>query len=164
MMAVLAGKLAARRSDCAPVAGKSTRKRLELGKLEPTRYHKISHNPVAIRNLLLDVFLEAHARAPKQIILDLDATDDPLHGEQEGRFFTATTIATVICRFMCSAGGICWSPSCGARTWTRRPARSRRWRASSPAFAPAGRRRAFCCAPIQASRGKTSWLGARPMA
>ena len=87
MMAVLAGKLEARREDCAPVAGKSTLNRLELSKLEPTRYHKISHNPVAIRNLLVDLFLEAHARAPKQIILDLDATDDPLHGQQEGRFF-----------------------------------------------------------------------------
>ena len=87
LMAVLAGKLAARREDCAPVAGKSTLNRLELSKLEPTRYHKISHNPVAIRNLLVDLFVEAHARAPKQIILDLDATDDPLHGEQEGRFF-----------------------------------------------------------------------------
>jgi Transposase DDE domain group 1 len=87
MMAVLAGKLAARREDCAPVAGKSTLNRLELSRLQPTRYHKISHNPVAIRHLLVDVFLEAHKRAPKQIILDLDATDDPLHGEQEGRFF-----------------------------------------------------------------------------
>jgi len=87
MMAVLAGKLAARREDCAPVAGKSTLNRLELSKLASTRYHKISHNPVAIKNLLVDLFLEAHARPPKQIILDLDATDDPLHGEQEGRFF-----------------------------------------------------------------------------
>jgi hypothetical protein len=87
LMAVLAGKLAARREDCAPVAGKSTLNRLELSKLEPTRYHKISHNPVAIKNLLVDLFVEAHARPPKQIILDLDATDDPLHGEQEGRFF-----------------------------------------------------------------------------
>ena len=87
MMAVLAGKLAARREDYAPVAGKSTLNRLELSKLEPTRYHKISHNPVAIRNLFVDLFLEAHERAPRQIILDLDATDDPLHGEQEGRFF-----------------------------------------------------------------------------
>src|SRR3954470_12400668 len=87
MMAVLAGKLAARREDCAPIAGKSTLNPLVLSKLEPTRYHKISHNPVAIRSLLLDVFLEAHERAPKQITLDLDATDDPLHGEQEGRFF-----------------------------------------------------------------------------
>src|SRR6201998_1835875 len=87
MMAVLAGKLKARREDCAPVAGKSTLNRLELSKLEPTRYHKISHNPVAIKNLLVALFVEAHARPPKQIILDLDATDDPLHGEQEGRFF-----------------------------------------------------------------------------
>jgi len=87
MMAVLAGKLEARRADCAPVAGKSTLNRLELSKLEPTRYHKISHNPVAIKKLLVDLFLGAHARAPKQIILDLDATDDPLHGQQEGRFF-----------------------------------------------------------------------------
>jgi hypothetical protein len=44
----------------------------------------ISHNPMAIRTLLVDLFVE---RAPRQIILDLDATDDPLHGEQEGRFF-----------------------------------------------------------------------------
>ena len=87
MMAVLAGKLAARREDCAPVAGKSTLNRLELSLLTSTRYHKISHNPVAIRNLLVDLFLEAHERPPRQIILDLDATDDPLHGEQEGRFY-----------------------------------------------------------------------------
>ena len=87
MMALLAGKLTARRAECAPVAGKSTLNRLELSKLEPTRYHKISHNPVVIKNLFVDLFLEAHRRAPRQIILDLDATDDPLHGEQEGRFF-----------------------------------------------------------------------------
>jgi hypothetical protein len=87
MMAILAGKLAGRREDCAPVAGKSTLNRLELSKLTPTRYHKISHNPVAIGNLPVDLFLETYKRAPRQIILDLDATDDPLHGEQEGRFF-----------------------------------------------------------------------------
>src|SRR5437016_9315940 len=87
LMAVLAGKLEARRDDCAPVAGKSTLNRLELSKLEPTRYHKISHNPVAIKRLMVDLFLEAQARSPKQIILELDATEDPLHGNQEGRFF-----------------------------------------------------------------------------
>ena len=87
LMAVLAGKLAARREDCAPVAGKSTLNRLELSRLEATRYHKISHNPAAIKRLLVDLFLEAHERAPNEIILDLDATDDPVHGEQEGRFF-----------------------------------------------------------------------------
>src|SRR3979490_2755318 len=87
MMAVLAGKLEARREDCAPIARKSTLNRLERSKLAATRYSKISHNPVAIKNLMVDLFLEAHERPPKQIILDLDATDDPLHGEQEGRFF-----------------------------------------------------------------------------
>jgi hypothetical protein len=87
MMAVLAGKLTTKREECAPVAGKSTLNRLELSKVEPTRYHKISHNAVAIRHLFVDLFIEAHARAPQEIILDLDATDDPLHGMQEGRFF-----------------------------------------------------------------------------
>src|ERR1700759_417713 len=67
MMAILAGKLTARREDCAPVAGKSTLNRLELSKLAPTRYHKISHNPTAIKNLLIDLFVEAHERAPRQI-------------------------------------------------------------------------------------------------
>ena len=87
VMAVLAGKLAARRSDCAPVAGKSTLNRLELSRSEPTRYHKISYDGATIERLFVDLFLEAHAQAPQQIILDLDATDDPLHGHQEGRFF-----------------------------------------------------------------------------
>ena len=88
-LAVLAGKLAARRrSDCAPLAGKSTLNRLEHAPAaEPTRYHKIGHDPEAIERLFVELFLDAHPRAPKQIILDLDATDDPIHGDQEGRFF-----------------------------------------------------------------------------
>ena len=88
VQAVLAGKLAARRSDCAPLAGKSTLNRLELSTAGArTRYHRIGHDPAAIEALLVDLFLEAHPRPPRQIILDLDATDDPLHGHQEGRFF-----------------------------------------------------------------------------
>ena len=87
VMAVLASKLEARREDCAPLAGKSTLNRLELSRPEPTRYHKISHNEAAIEKLFVDLFLEAHQRTPEQIVLDLDATDDPLHGHQEGRFF-----------------------------------------------------------------------------
>lgn len=77
VLAVLAGKLAAKRSDCAPLAGKSTLNRLELSRPEPTRYHKVSHDPATIETLFVDVFLEAHRRPPVQIILDLDATDDP---------------------------------------------------------------------------------------
>jgi hypothetical protein len=83
VMAVLAGT----RSDCAPLAGKSTLNRLELSRAEPTRDAKIAADPDAIEALLVDLFLDAHAKAPRQITLDLDATDDPLHGHQEGRFF-----------------------------------------------------------------------------
>jgi hypothetical protein len=87
VMAVLAGKLKAWRTDCAPVAGKSTLNRLELSRDRVTRYHKIAHDPAAIEGLFVTLFVEAHKTAPKQIILDLDATDDPLHGHQEERFF-----------------------------------------------------------------------------
>ncbi len=87
VMAVLDGKLEAKRADCAPLAGKSTLNRLELGRAEPSRYHKISYDAAQIEALFVDLFLDAHSAAPPQITLDLDATDDPLHGHQEGRFF-----------------------------------------------------------------------------
>lgn len=87
LFAALAGKLRAHRSDCAPVAGKSTLNRLERSKEAPSRYHKINYDAAAIEALFVDLFIEAHDVAPREIILDLDATDDPLHGEQEGRFF-----------------------------------------------------------------------------
>jgi hypothetical protein len=87
VLAVLAGKLEARRSDCAPLAGKSTLNRLELCQPEPSRYAKISADTASIERLFVEMFLDAHTEPPKQIILDLDATDDPLHGHQEGRFF-----------------------------------------------------------------------------
>jgi hypothetical protein len=87
VMATLAGKLAARRSDCAPLAGKSTLNRLELSRPEPTRYARLAADLDAIETLFVDLFLNAHKKAPAQITLDLDATDDPLHGHQDGRFF-----------------------------------------------------------------------------
>src|SRR5438552_4061129 len=76
-LAVLAGKLSAHRRNCAPLAGKSTLNRLELGRAEPTRYHRIAWDGGKIEALFVDVFVEAHPRLPEQIILDLDATDDP---------------------------------------------------------------------------------------
>ncbi|MGY4282048.1 hypothetical protein ACVWXO_001268 [Bradyrhizobium sp. LM2.7] len=74
LMAVLAGKLQARRGDCAPVAGKSTLNRLELSQNEPSRYHRIAYDAATIEALPVTLFLEAHERPPEQIILDLDAT------------------------------------------------------------------------------------------
>jgi hypothetical protein len=87
VLAALAGKLTAQRKNCAPLAGKSTLNRLEHAPLAPSRYHKIGHNVAAIEGLFVDLFVEAHKTPPTEIILDLDATDDPLHGHQEGRFF-----------------------------------------------------------------------------
>jgi hypothetical protein len=84
----LLGKLKAHRSDCAALAGKSTLNRLELHAREGVdHYHKIRPNTEAVEGLFVQLFLEAHREAPTQIVLDLDATDDPLHGHQEGRFF-----------------------------------------------------------------------------
>ena len=71
----------------AVLAGKSTLNRLELSRETATRYHKIGHDAGAIERLFVTLFLEAYTTPPQQIILDLDATDDPLHGHQEGRFF-----------------------------------------------------------------------------
>jgi hypothetical protein len=70
-----------------PLAGKSTLNRLELGAAKQDRYRKISLDTEAVDRYFVDVFLAAHRSAPEEIVLDLDATDDPLHGEQEGRFF-----------------------------------------------------------------------------
>jgi hypothetical protein len=72
------------------LAGKSTLNRLELTKANASaaeRYKKIVMKPEAIDRMMVDQFLDAHARARQQIILDLDATDDPIHGRQEGRYF-----------------------------------------------------------------------------
>lgn len=73
-----------------PLAGSSTLNRLELSTPERAavdRYQRISADPAALDRLLVDVFLESYAKAPRELWLDLDATDDPLHGHQEGRFF-----------------------------------------------------------------------------
>jgi hypothetical protein len=87
VLGTVLGRLEARRRGCAPLAGKSTLNRLEHAPLGAHRYRRIAHDSAAIEALLVDLFLEAQARPPKRIVLDLDATDDPIHGHQEGRFF-----------------------------------------------------------------------------
>ena len=72
------------------LAGSRTLNRLELGSPEGAagdRYKRISLDTGLVDEMLVEVFLAAHAEAPEEIVLDLDATDDPLHGTQEGRFF-----------------------------------------------------------------------------
>lgn len=73
-----------------PLAGKSTLNRLELTPADATAnnpYKKVVVAPESVDNFFVDIFLESHKNIPEQIILDVDATDDPLHGNQEGRFF-----------------------------------------------------------------------------
>jgi hypothetical protein len=88
VLALFSDRLEAKRKDCAPLAGKSTINRLEHAPRDGgERYHKIGHDAKALERVFADVFLEAYGTPPEEIVLDLDATDDPLHGHQEGRFF-----------------------------------------------------------------------------
>ena len=88
VLGVALDRLEARRKDCAALAGKSTRNRLELSTPgASSRYRRISHEAASIEHLFVELFLDAYAKAPERIVLDLDSTDDPVHGEQEGRFF-----------------------------------------------------------------------------
>jgi DDE family transposase len=97
LLAVLVGKTdplgEQRRTDAdrgKPLAGKSTLNRLELtpvGADDDSRYKKVVAHLDRIANYLVDVFLLQHPAPPTRIVLDLDATDDPLHGQQLGRFF-----------------------------------------------------------------------------
>jgi hypothetical protein len=97
LLAALVGKLdptggrRKRKSDQGKaLAGKSTLNRLELtveGASASERYKKIEVNAASVERLAVELFVQSHRVAPAEIILDLDATDDPIHGNQEGRFF-----------------------------------------------------------------------------
>jgi hypothetical protein len=79
-----------KRDQGKPIAGKSTLNRLELTPeqaSEKSRYKKIVADGAAIDELMVSVFIESYQSAPTEIVLDIDATDDPLHGHQEGRYF-----------------------------------------------------------------------------
>ena len=81
------GVLAGRKELDEPLAGKSTLNRMELGAGVKDRYKKITFWKEAVDELLVKVFIESHQEAPDEIVLDVDTTDLPLHGKQEGRFF-----------------------------------------------------------------------------
>jgi len=85
------GKARRRRADRGKVmASSSTLNRLELTPSNAdarSRYKKIVHHPEKLEALFVDVFLDSFESAPEEIVLDFDATDDPVHGDQEGKFF-----------------------------------------------------------------------------
>lgn len=72
------------------LASPSTLNRLELTPADATaqaRYRKVVYDAQAIERFFVDAFMEAHPKPLREVVLDLDATDDPIHGTQEGRFF-----------------------------------------------------------------------------
>jgi hypothetical protein len=86
LLATLAGK----RDPKEPLAAPATLHRLELSHPDlaaEDRYCRIALDPEAADQVLIDLFLEAHDEPPEEVVLDLDATDDPIHGKQQGRFF-----------------------------------------------------------------------------
>ena len=85
-----------------PLAGKSTINRMELSRSDASsaeRYKKIVADFFAMDRLVVDLFMRFHRKRPKEIVLDIDITDDPLHGNQEGRFYHGCY------------GGYCYAPS-----------------------------------------------------
>ncbi len=112
------------------LAGKSTLNRLELGGESDVedRYKKIRYDTQAIDELLVKVFLEAHADAP-EIVIDLDATDLPVHGHQEQRFFHGFYNHYCYLPLYIVCGIICWAYDYGLPTSMPALARSRRWSA-----------------------------------
>jgi len=90
VLGVLGGALTSKRSDCAALAGKSTLNRLEhAAKVGSDPYHKITHDPAAIERLFVTLMMDDHDEPPRRLTIDIDATHDPIHGEQEGRHFNA---------------------------------------------------------------------------
>lgn len=87
LLAAVVGKSAPQKQ---PLASPSTLNRLELTPANATpeaRYRKVVYDGPAIENFFVDAFLDAHRAPLREVVLDLDATDDPIHGTQEGRFF-----------------------------------------------------------------------------
>ena len=88
--ALLSGKLEGRRKGCAPLAGKSTLSRLEHAPAggRPDRYRRIDHDPEKLQDVLAELFIDSwQGLPPERLVLDIDTTDDPVHGRQEGRFY-----------------------------------------------------------------------------
>lgn len=103
MFGLSVGKVIGLENEAVTLAGKSTLNRIEhcpetVSNRADSRYHRIEHQAEAIENLLVEIFLESYSKPPRQIILDLDVTDDLVHGNQEEAFFNPYY------------GGYCYAP------------------------------------------------------
>ena len=103
IFALAVGKVVNSEQESITLAGKSTLNRLEhcpenISSRADSRYHRIEHDTNKIENLFVELFLESYRKPPRQIILDLDVTDDLIHGNQEETFFNPYY------------GGYCYAP------------------------------------------------------
>ncbi|MEO1560650.1 MAG: IS1380 family transposase [Cyanobacteria bacterium J06632_19] len=92
IFALAIGKVVNSEQESIILAGKSTLNRLEhcpenISSRADSRYHRIEHDAESIETLLVELFLESYRKPPRQIIIDLDVTDDLIHGNQEETFF-----------------------------------------------------------------------------
>ena len=132
VLALLSGKLEGHRKDCAPLAGKSTLNRLEHAppRGEPGRYHRIGHDADALQAVLLDSFIDSwKGGRPSRLVLDIDSTDDEVHGRQEGRFYHGYYNHYCFLPLYITCGG---RPPLRAAEAGQRGSRRRRDRAAGP--------------------------------
>jgi len=135
-------------------ASRPTLNRLELFSGDPAKdgvYKRIEPLPERIEETFVTVFLQAHREIPHRIVLDLDSTDDRIHGAQEGRFFHGYYGDYCYLPLYIFCGDFLLVPSCGARTSTRVLGRSRRSSGLCDRSAHDGRRSRSCCGRIRDS-------------
>lgn len=92
MFGLAIGKLESQHARCAPLAGKSTLNRLEMAicpdlAQEQERYVKVTADSKVLEQVFLDLFFVLCDSLPRQLFIDLDVTDDPVHGQQGLAFF-----------------------------------------------------------------------------
>lgn len=133
------GILAGREELDEPLAGKSTLNRMELGAGTQDRYQKITFWKNGLDELLVQMFIESYASAPAEIVLDVDTTDLPLHGKQEGRFFHGYSDNYAICRCTSSAENRFCVRVCAKPIMTPPSAACRKFKESWRRFGGSGR-------------------------
>ena len=139
LLALLSGKLEARRKDCAPLAGKSTLSRLEHAPAggKPSRYAKIDHDPEKLQDVLAESFIDSwQGLPPSRLVLDIDSTDDEVHGRQEGPVLPRLLQpSTASCRCTSPVADARSSPCSGRQRRSRRGVTGR-----SPGLSPGSAR------------------------
>src|SRR5262249_31316102 len=144
------------------LASASTLNRLELGNNKNSGCHKISADHEAIEDDLLLMGVRCQPKHSLEIVIDLDTTDDPLHGHQEGRFFHGFYGCYCYLPLFAFVGSVPLGPSFAPARGTRPAVPSMPLRRSSQPCENVAPRRALLCVPTAASVARRLWPGAKP--